>query len=114
MFKAWHKTTREGLTLNRSSHKLSCRVGLVVEADHFGAWRDVMDDTSYKALIISRQDAKMAIWLVHQHFAAWLELVQQVFTIKFAFCLLLPAHERNARYINMIWPPKYAFCPSRD
>jgi hypothetical protein len=114
MFKAWHKTTREALTLSRSTHKLSCRVGLVVEADHFGAWRDVMDDTSYKALIISRQDAKMAIWLVHQHFTAWLELVQEVYTVVFALCLLLPAHEWNTLNMNMMWPLKCAFYPSRD
>jgi len=35
---------------------------------HFGSWRDVMDDTSYKALCISRRDSKAAMWLVHQHF----------------------------------------------
>ena len=88
ILKAWHKATQEALTLSRSMHKLSCRVGLVVEADHFGAWRDVMDDTSYKALIISRQDAKLAIWHVHQHFEAWFELAQQVSAEPNAVCLL--------------------------
>ena len=27
-----------------------------------------MDDTSYKALCISRRDSKAVMWLVHQHF----------------------------------------------
>jgi hypothetical protein len=78
IFKAWHKATQQARALDRSHHKLSCRVGLVIEADHFGAWRDVMDDTSYKALCISRKDSKSAMWAVQQHFSVWYDLTQDV------------------------------------
>lgn len=78
LLKAWHKTTKEARALDRAHHKLSCRVGLGIEADHFCAWRDVMDDTSYKALCISRKDAKSAVWTVQQHFSVWYDLAQDV------------------------------------
>ena len=40
--------------------------------------QDVMDDTSFKALTISRQDVKIAKWTVHNHFVSWLEVQQEV------------------------------------
>ena len=37
-----------------------------------------MDDTSFKALSISRRDAKSAMWIAYLHFDAWLHVTQQV------------------------------------
>ena len=71
--RSWKSVARAQHVLTSRVLKLSCRIGLAAEAEHFSAWREAMAETSYKALMIARQDTKQGAWKQFTHFEAWLD-----------------------------------------
>jgi len=74
---AWHAEARAVRTARRTLLRLRERWGLVLEATHFGAWRQVAENTADKSLQIARLDTRLCLRLARVAFSAWADQVDE-------------------------------------